>query len=70
MNILKEGRVEMLESCIKKIEEVSLLYNKASPGWTLIQSAWGHINSLHHLEAMTKFDDETLGVRCIDEKEK
>lgn len=65
--LLKEERIEMLDETINKIKEVSMLYTKASPGWTLIQASWGHINSLRHLEAETNFDEKTLGVRFNEE---
>lgn len=63
MNLLKEERIEMLDGTIKKIKELSLFYNQASPGWTLIQAAWGHINALHHLEDKSNCDEKTLGVK-------
>jgi hypothetical protein len=59
---IKQHRIEMLSDCINKIKEVSTLYTMASPGWTLIHAAWGHINSLHYLESETNFDEKTLGV--------
>ncbi len=66
MKNLKNDRIKMLAECINKIKEVSLLYNQASPAWTLIQNAYGHINSVHHLESETNFDEKTLGVRFHD----
>jgi hypothetical protein len=63
MSILKEERIEMLDDTINKIKEVSMVYTKASPGWTLIQAAWEHINALRHLESEINFDEQTLGVR-------
>lgn len=62
MSDLKKDRIKMLEDCINNIKQVSLLYQKASPAWTLIQNAYAHINSIHHLESKTNFDEETLGV--------
>lgn len=63
MNNLKEDRIRMLDEIIKKIKEVSILYKEASPGWVLLQAAYGHINSIHHLESETKFSEKTLGVK-------
>ena len=59
----KKLRVAELENCIKTIENVSKFYIKAHPAWILIQNAWGHINSVHHLETSINFDEEILGVK-------
>lgn len=68
MNKLKKERVKMLDECIQKIFEVSKIYMPASPAWTLIQSSWGHLKSVHHLETETKFDSHTLGVKFHHEQ--
>lgn len=59
----KKLRIEALESCIKNIENLSKLYIQGRPAWILIQNAWGHINSVHHLETSTNFDEEILGIK-------
>lgn len=61
-NELKEHRIKMIDGCLEKIKEISELYRKGYPAFTLIEYAWGHINALHHIESETNFDDETLGV--------
>lgn len=60
---MKEKRIEMLKECMKKIKEVQDCYLGAHSGWVLLQAAYGHVTSLHHLEAETQFDEETLGVK-------
>lgn len=52
---------------LKKIKELSHIYQQGMPGWTLIQNAWGHINSVHYLEAETSIGEETLGVKFRNE---
>lgn len=59
---MKEKRIEDLDNAINQLIYLSTLYRKASPAWILIQAAWGHIHSVHHLEKDTAFCEETLGV--------
>lgn len=60
---MKEQRIKMLEECIAKIKEVQACYLGAHSAWVLLQAAYGHVTSLHHLEAEANFDEETLGVK-------
>ncbi len=59
----KKLRLDALESCTTAIKTLSQCYNPVSPAWILLQAAFGHINSIHHLESDTTFDEETLGVK-------
>jgi hypothetical protein len=60
---MKNKRIKMLKECLNKINEIQGFYIAVSPAWILIQTAKGHLTSVHHLEAETKFDEETLGVK-------
>jgi hypothetical protein len=62
MNKFKENRMKILDETINKLKELSCLYNKGMPAWTLIQNAYGHINSIKFLEEKN-FDEKTLGVK-------
>lgn len=63
---MKEDRIEMLQVCINKISEVMQLYMTGSVGHTLLKSSFSHVNSLHHLESKSPFDEKTLGVLIED----
>lgn len=63
----EELRVELLKNCLKNLENLSTFYKKVSPAWILIQGAWGHINSVYHLETETTIPKQDLGV--IEAKE-
>jgi len=69
MNKIREDRIRMLNELMKKIKEVSKIYREASPAWILLQAAYGHINSIRHLEAETNFDEKTLGVKFQEKNE-
>lgn len=60
---MKENRIKMLIECMLIIQELQKSYTPASPGWILLQAAYGHVKSLHHLEDETVFDEEILGVK-------
>lgn len=62
-------RIDGLETIMHQLKRVSSFYVPSSPAWVLIQAAWGHINSLHHLEAKTNFDENTLGVKDTEGSE-
>lgn len=59
----QELRADLLENSMKVLKNVSTFYRQGSPAWVLIQNAWGHINSVHHLETKSGIDAETLGVK-------
>ncbi len=48
---------------MKVLKNLSTFYRQGSPGWVLIQNAWGHINSVYHLETKSDIPLETLGVK-------
>lgn len=60
---MSKGRFDNIVDCINNIKNLSKFYKPASPAWVLIQAAYGHINSIYHLEVETSFDKETLGVK-------
>jgi|GEM_PF-3992896 hypothetical protein len=60
---MKENRIKRLKDCMDEIKRIQEFYVGASSGWILLQAAKGHLTSLHHLEAETHFDEETLGVK-------
>ena len=60
---MKEKRIASLKECMAKLKEAQEPYVGGSSAWVLLQSAFGYVTSLHHLEAETKFDEETLGVK-------
>lgn len=62
-------RIDELEVVMHHLKKASSFYIPSSPAWVLIQAAWGHINSLHHLEAKTNFDENTLGVKDTEGSE-
>lgn len=59
---MKVKRIKMLMDCLVNLQEIKNEYIGASPAWILINAAQGHLKSVHHLEAETNFDEETLGV--------
>jgi hypothetical protein len=59
---MKNERIELLKKILLDLEIAKNEYIKVSPAWILINTAQGHVKSLHHLEAETSFDEETLGV--------
>lgn len=63
IDILKSTRIDRMTNVLKQIKDLSKCYYEGSPAWILIQNAWGHINSVHHLETKTNFDPSTLGVK-------
>lgn len=68
----EELRIELLNNCIKNLKNLSTFYKPAYPAWILIQSAWGHLKSVHHLETETIFPKSDLGVKTskeVDEDE-
>lgn len=59
---MKESRLKNIEDCLFYLKELSTSYKPASPGWILIQAAYGHLKSVHYLEK-SEFQEETLGVK-------
>jgi ubiquinone biosynthesis protein COQ9 len=57
------NRLQTLKTVLSDLHTLSSFYTNASPGWTLIQNAWRHIDSIYHLEKDTNFDKKTLGVK-------
>lgn len=53
----------MLKNCMNEIKKIQEFYVAGSSGWVLLQTAKGHLISLHYIEADTNFDEETLGVK-------
>lgn len=61
--IKKSERVKKLQECLDILIELKDLYTPVSPGWVLINTAHGHIISVHHLESDTNFDGKIIGVK-------
>jgi hypothetical protein len=59
----KKLRVDLIDNCMKNLQNLSTFYNLGSPAWVLIQAAFGHIKSIRHLEEDSNFDEETLGAK-------
>lgn len=63
MSDLKPARVDLMKQALNNMMSLREFYQPGSPAWVLIQNAWGHVNSVMHLETETKFDAYTLGVK-------
>jgi len=63
----KEKRITMLTNCLLYLQKIRNEYRPSSPAWVLIHAAQEHIKGLHHLEAQTNFDEETLGAETENE---
>lgn len=58
-----EFRINTLKTLLILLKDMGKHYIGGSPAWVLNQAAWGHINSIYHLETETCFDKQTLGVK-------
>lgn len=60
MSGLKEVKVKALADVLIHLHALREMYTPASPGWVLINAAWGHTKSVHHLESETNLLDYEL----------
>jgi hypothetical protein len=60
---MKEDRIKDIVDAIDAIKDLQKYYMGGSPAWILLQNAWGHLKSIHHLETVDAFNPSTLGVK-------